>query len=63
MGVSSVLLCQGCAPWQEILLTGKSVHSDCGGGEEVRGMLESPEEDRSPKLYSRMLFVLMTQKV
>lgn len=63
MKVSSVLHCQGCAPSQGFLLTSKGGHSCCGGGEELRCMLESPKKDRSPKWDSRMLFVFMTQKV
>lgn len=45
MEMSALLFCQGCAPWEGVLLTGK-VATLTGGGEEHRGMLEFPKENK-----------------
>lgn len=60
---SSVLLCKWCAPWQGLLLTGKYTYSLIAWGVDLRGRMESPVEEMSPKQDSRLLFAVMVQKV
>ena len=58
----SLLLCKGCAPWQGLLLIGKSTYYLTVWEGELRSSLESLKQDRILKGASRFSFVLMVQK-
>lgn len=59
---SSLLLCKRCAPWQGLLLIGKSIYYLTVWEGELRSSLESLKQDRILKGDSRFSFVLMVQK-